>query len=195
MKLNSICVYCGSASGHNGDYAEQARQLGQVLAERSITLVYGGSNIGLMGILADTVLAAKGQVIGVMPKALVAKEVAHLHLTQLHVVDSMHERKALMVELSDGFIAMPGGVGTLDELFEVWTWGQLGFHDKPCGLLNAASYYDPLATFLDHATAEGFIKEPHRHMLMIAGSPEALLSQFEGYVPPRIEKVIHRNET
>jgi uncharacterized protein (TIGR00730 family) len=193
--MQCLCVYCGSSAGRDGAYARQARQLGQLLAERSITLVYGGANVGLMRILADASLATGGKVIGVMPRALADKEKAHLGLTELHVVGSMHERKAMMAELADGFIALPGGAGTLDELFEVWTWGQLGFHGKPCGLLNVASYFDPLVTFLDHAVAEGFVKACHRDMLVIAATAEELLSRFTTYLPPTAEKWIGRNET
>ena len=195
MNIQCICVYCGSSEGRDEAYARQARQLGQSLAERSIMLVYGGAKVGLMGILADATLDAGGSVIGVMPQALVDKEKAHGGLSKLHVVGSMHERKALMAELADGFIALPGGAGTLDELFEVWTWGQLGFHGKPCGLLNAASYYDPLRTFLDHAVSEGFIRACHRDMLIFANTAEELLSRFTTYLPPTAEKWLGRNET
>ena len=195
MKLNSICVYCGSSEGRDEAYARQARHLGQLLAERSITLVYGGANVGLMRILADAALALGGKVVGVMPKALVGKEKGHGGLTQFHVVESMHERKALMAELADGFIALPGGAGTMDELFEVWTWGQLGLHKKPCGLLNIASYYDPLVTFLDHSVSEGFVRACHRDMLVIADTAEEMLSRFTTYIPPTTEKWIERNET
>ena len=195
MNIESICVYCGSSEGRDEAYGRQARQLGQLLAERSITLVYGGANVGLMRILADASLAKGGRVIGVMPKALVAKEKAHSGLSELHVVGSMHERKALMAEFADGFIALPGGAGTMDELFEVWTWGQLGLHGKPCGLLNIASYYDPLVTFLDHAVSEGFVRACHRDMLVIADTVEELLSRFTTYIPPTTEKWIERNET
>lgn len=195
MELKRICVYCGSSPGNNGEYIDHARKLGRVLAERRITLVYGGSNIGLMGVMADAALEAKGEVIGVMPRVLVAKEVAHRKLSQLHVVESMHERKAMMAELASAFIAMPGGAGTMDELFEVWTWGQLGLHTKPCGLLNIRAYYDRLAAFLDHATLEGFIQAAHRDMLIVAETAEDLLSRFHAYTPPRIEKVIRRSQS
>lgn len=195
VNIQCICVYCGSSEGRDEAYALGARHLGQLLAERSITLVYGGANVGLMRILADASLASGGSVIGVMPKALVEKEKAHGGLTKLHVVESMHERKAMMAELADGFIALPGGAGTMDELFEVWTWGQLGFHGKPCGLLNIASYYDPLVTFLDHAVSAGFIRTCHRDMLVIAETAEELISRFTTYLPPTTEKWIQRNET
>lgn len=195
MELRRICVYCGSSEGRNAAYAVVAERLGRLLAGQGIGLVYGGANVGLMRILADAAMAAGGEVIGVMPKALVAKEKAHKGLCKLHVVASMHERKALMAELSDGFIALPGGAGTMDELFEVWTWGQLGFHRKPCGLLNVAAYYDPLAAFLDHAVTEGFVKDLHRDMLIFAKTPEEVLERFRSYVSPSIEKWIQRNET
>ena len=195
MDLKRICVYCGSSEGRNAAYAVAAERLGRLLAGQGIGLVYGGANVGLMRTLADAAMAAGGEAIGVMPKALVEKEKAHKSLSRLHVVDSMHERKALMVELSDGFIALPGGAGTMDELFEVWTWGPLGFHRKPCGLLNVAAYYDPLAAFLDHAVTEGFVKDLHRDMLLIAKTPEELLDRFRSYVPPSVEKWIQRNET
>jgi uncharacterized protein (TIGR00730 family) len=195
VNIQRLCVYCGSSEGRDEAYARQARLLGGLLAERGITLVYGGANVGLMRILADASLTAGGEVIGVMPKALVAKEKAHRGLTELHVVESMHERKALMAELADGFVALPGGAGTMDELFEVWTWGQLGFHGKPCGLLNIASYYDPLVTFLDHAVSEGFVRACHRDMLVVAATAEELLARFTTYVPPTAEKWLGRNET
>lgn len=195
MRLDTICVYCGSSHGRNEAYTEHARNLGRLLAERSITLVYGGSNVGLMTSLADAALAAGGRVIGVMPKSLVDMERAHRSLTELHVVNSMHERKALMAELADAFIAMPGGAGTMDELFEVWTWGQLGFHGKPCGLLNIARYYQHLLAFLDHTVAEGFVKACHRDMLIIAESAAELLARFEAYVPPTAGKWIPRDES
>jgi uncharacterized protein (TIGR00730 family) len=195
MELKSVCVYCGSSEGRNGLYADAARDLGHLLAERSITTIYGGANVGLMRILADASLERGGNVIGVMPRALVAKEKAHQGLTEFHVVGSMHERKALMAELADGFVALPGGAGTLDELFEVWTWGQLGLHAKPCGLLNTAAYYAPLAAFLDHTVAEGFVKACHRDMLILAATAEELLAQFAAYVPPIAQKWIGPNET
>lgn len=195
MDLKRICVYCGSSEGRNAAYAVAAERLGRLLARQGISLVYGGANVGLMRILADAAMAAGGEAIGVMPRALVEKEKAHKGLSKLHVVDSMHERKALMAELSDGFIALPGGAGTMDELFEVWTWGQLGFHRKPCGLLNVAAYYDPLAAFLDHAVTEGFVKDLHRDMLVITGTPEEMLDRFRTYTPPVVEKWIQRNET
>ena len=195
MALESICVYCGSSEGRDPVYAEAAARLGRALAERGITLVYGGANVGLMRILADATMAGGGRAVGVMPRALVEKEKAHRQLTELHVVASMHERKALMAELSDGFIALPGGAGTMDELFEVWTWGQLGLHRKPCGLLNVAAYYDPLVAFLDHSVSAGFIRAVHRDMLVIADTPQEMLRRFAAYHPPTAPKWIERNET
>lgn len=195
MELKSLCVYCGSSEGRDEAYAQAARRLGRLLAERAITTIYGGANVGLMRILADASLEGGGKVIGVMPKALVAKEKAHQGLTELHVVGSMHERKALMAELADGFVALPGGAGTLDELFEIWTWGQLGLHGKPCGLLNTASYYTPLAAFLDRTVTEGFVKACHRDMLILADEAEDLLERFATYAPPAAQKWIGPNET
>lgn len=195
MTLRSLCVYCGSNPGRQSVYAEGARALAGALVARGIRLVYGGAQVGIMGQLADAVLAAGGDVTGVIPDALVGKEIAHDGLTELVITRSMHERKAKMVELADGFIAFPGGVGTLEELFEVWTWAQLGFHDKPCGLLNVAGYYDALAGFLDHATAEEFVRPAHRAMLMIEAEPQRLLDRFETYQPPVVAKWVERDDT
>jgi uncharacterized protein (TIGR00730 family) len=188
MALNKICVYCGSSSGKNPAYAEAATQLGQAMQQRGIGLVYGGAAVGIMGTVADAVLAAGGEVIGVIPKSLAVKEVAHDHLTELHVVESMHERKAMMAELSDGFIAMPGGWGTLEELFEMLTWAQLGFHQKPCGLLNISGYYDGLIGFLDNAFEQQFVSEQYRPMLLTAQQPGALLDQYASYQAPVVRK-------
>ncbi len=187
MTLNSICVYCGSSSGRGEAYTEAAGLLAEVLVGRNIRLVYGGAGIGIMGTLADQVMALGGQVVGVIPKALAHKEVMHGNLSELHITHSMHERKMLMAELADGFIALPGGIGTLEELFEIWTWAQLGFHGKPCGLLNVAGFYDPLIQFLDHVTAEQFVKAQHRQLLMVETSPEALLDKFAGYQAPAVK--------
>ena len=190
MDLKNICVYLGSNTGRTPVYVEQARGLGRELARRGIGLVYGGSNVGLMGALADAALEAGGRVVGILPERLQAKEVAHLGLTELHIVATMHERKRTMAEMSDGFIALPGGAGTLEEIFETWTWAQLGFHAKPCGLLNIAGYYDKLAAFLDHAAQERFMREEHRAMLMIESSPAALLDRYAAYQPPTVSKWI-----
>ena len=193
--MNSICVFCGSSFGKDPAYKEAARSLGATLAERDITLVYGGGNVGLMGTVADAALAAGGEVVGVIPEALVEREIAHENLTKLHVVSSMHERKALMSELSDGFIALPGGNGTLEEFFEVLTWAQLGEHRKPCGLLNVSGYYGPLLNVLDHMVDQGFLAEKHRSIVQVETTPEDMLDAFYGYVPPDTVKWIDRTET
>lgn len=194
MGIRSVCIYCGSSMGNSSKYAEQAAILAKTLAQNGITIVYGGAKVGIMGVIADTALAKGGKVIGVIPKALVEKEVAHQGLSKIYVVESMHERKALMAELSDGFIAFPGGIGTFEELFEVWTWAQLGFHSKPCGVLNVSSYYDKLLAFICHASSEGFIKPQHKDMLIVTDSADELLSQFESYKPPTVKKWITKNE-
>lgn len=181
--MRSVCVFCGSSSGNDPAYRATATDVGQTLAAGGITLVYGGGRVGLMGILADAALAAGGRVIGVIPEPLAAKEIAHSGLTKLHLVRSMHERKALMMELSDGFIALPGGFGTLEEFFEVLTWGQLGIHRKPCGLLNVAGYYDPLVAFLDSATDRGFLSAEHRRLVLEDTSITRLLSAMRAYRP------------
>ena len=181
--MKSICVFCGSNSGTNPIYLETAKRLGEVLAKANLGLVYGGANVGLMGALADAVLAVGGSVIGVIPQSLRGKEIDHKGLTEMHVVNTMHERKALMADLSDGFIALPGGAGTLEEFFEVWTWGQLGYHAKPFGLLNVAGYYDDLVKFMRHTVAEQFIKQDHVDMVMVENDPATLLQRFANYVP------------
>ncbi len=193
--MKSVCVYCGSSPGRQEAYSDAARDLARSLVDRNIRLVYGGASVGIMGLVADTVLQLGGQAVGVIPEALVRREVAHKHLTELHVTQSMHERKMLMAELSDGFIALPGGIGTLEELFEVWTWAQLGLHKKPCGLLNIAGYFDALTTFLDHAVAEQFVKQPHHSMLLVERDPEALLDRFGSYQPPAVTKWVEEDET
>jgi uncharacterized protein (TIGR00730 family) len=187
-ELKSICVYCGSSSGRLKAYSTAARALAASLVEQNIRLVYGGANVGIMGLLADAVLQLGGEVVGVIPEALVQKEVAHTGLTELHVTQSMHERKTLMAELSDGFVALPGGIGTLEELFEVWTWAQLGFHNKPCGLLNVEGYFDSLTLFLDHAVDEQFVKQPHRSLLIVESDAKKLLERFRSHEPPVIAK-------
>jgi hypothetical protein len=166
-----LCVFCGSKPGDNPAYAEAAAALGHMLAEQRIGLVYGGASVGLMGVIADATLQAGGDAIGVIPQSLVDKEIAHPDLTQMHIVSGMHERKALMADLSDGFIALPGGIGTLEELFEIWTWAQLGMHSKPCVLLNVVGYYNQLIGFLDQMTQAGYLKESSRSMLRIASNP------------------------
>jgi uncharacterized protein (TIGR00730 family) len=193
--INSICIYCGSSPGRLDAYASAAFSLAESLVSRNIRLVYGGASIGIMGMLADQVLKLGGQAIGVIPKALAHKEVAHHHLTELHVTQSMHERKMLMAELSDGFIALPGGIGTLEELFEIWTWAQLGFHHKPCGLLNVEGYYDSLIKFLDHVLAEHFVKKHHHAMLIVETNPDALLDCYLNYQPPAVKHWVGKDET
>lgn len=178
-----ICVFLGSSTGISPRYGEAARDFGALLARRGIGLVYGGGSIGLMGLVADGACAAGGEVIGVIPEALRAREQDHAHLTRLHVVSTMHERKALMAELSDGFIALPGGIGTFEELFEVWTWSQLGYHEKPCGILNINGFYDGLRGFIDHVVDEGFLKVQHREMLLVNDDAEALLDAMLHYIP------------
>lgn len=177
-----VCVFCGSSPGSRGEYAAAARELGSLLAAEGIAAVYGGGNVGLMKQLADAALANGGHVIGVIPSALVERELAHGDLSDLRVVASMHERKALMADLSDAFIALPGGLGTLEEIFEVVAWAQLRFHDKPCGLLNIAGYYDHLLAFLDHAVESGFLRQPHRDLLMGDVDPTRLLRRLAAAV-------------
>ena len=193
--MNSVCVFCGSSPGNDPAYAEAAGRLGRTLAERGTTLVYGGGHVGLMGVVADAALGAGGEVIGVMPKSLVDREIGHTGLTKLHVVRSMHERKAVMSELSEGFIALPGGNGTLEEFFEVLTWAQLGEHAKPCGLLNVAGYYDPLLAVFDQMVDRAFLKEEHRELVLVEEDPTSLLERFGSYEPPRTIKWIDAAET
>jgi uncharacterized protein (TIGR00730 family) len=193
--MRRVCVYAGSNPGSDPAYADGARALGAELAARGIGLVYGGGKVGLMGVIADTVLAAGGEAIGVMPQALIDREIGHPRLTELKVVGSMHERKAQMAELSDAFVALPGGIGTLEELIEVYTWSQLGIHDKACGVLNVRGYYDGLATFLDHAVAEGFLRAQHRAVLTVAEDPGHLLDALAAYEPPRVGKWLELDQT
>jgi uncharacterized protein (TIGR00730 family) len=192
--LNSVCLFCGSSPGALPVYGEAAVLLGRTLAGRGLTLVYGGGRVGLMGIAADAALAAGGKVIGVIPEALATRELAHPGVTELRVVGSMHERKALMSELADGFLALPGGIGTLEEWFEVWTWSQLGFQPKPCGLLNIAGYYDHLLAFLDHMTGERFLTQVHRSMAIVDDDPERLLHRLASHQPPHSRKWIDATE-
>ena len=186
--MQRICVYCGSNSGSRPEYAEAARDLANVLVRHDLELVYGGADKGIMGVIADEVLALGGKVHGVIPKMLCEKEVAHQNLTELHVVASMHDRKSMMAALSDGFIAMPGGFGTLEEIIEIITWGQLKFHDKPCGLLNVEGYFDHLLAYLDHASAEGFLCTENRAMMLVDESAVGLVQQFEKYTAPVVQK-------
>ena len=194
MKIKKICVYCGSSAGKNPAFTQAAISLAQEMCARNIGLVYGGAAVGVMGAVANAVLEAGGEAIGVIPKSLAVKEVAHDNLSALHVVASMHERKAMMAELADGFIALPGGWGTLEELFEILTWAQLGFHDKPCGLLNAEGYYDSLIEFLEHSFAQQVVNELYRPMLMTAVESASLLDQFAIYRAPKVRKWMGEDE-
>lgn len=193
--LRRVCVFCGSSPGAIEDYAKAARTLGTALVERGLGLVYGGAHVGLMGMIADTVLAAGGEAIGVIPQGLVDKEIAHTALSELHVVSSMHERKAKMAQLADGFIALPGGFGTLEELFEVLTWAQLGMHGKPCALFDVAGYFQSLLRFLDHAVAQKFVAPVHRQLILVAQTPDALLDRMAAYQPPALTKWIDSEST
>jgi uncharacterized protein (TIGR00730 family) len=195
--MHRICVFCGSMPGARPGYLAAARAVGALLARREIGLVYGGGSIGLMGAVADAALAAGGEVVGVIPRSLEARELDHRGLTEQHVVGSMHERKKMMADLADGFIAMPGGMGTLEELAEILTWSQLGLHDKPkpLGLLDVEGYWSPLVSFFDHAVAERFIRAEHRQLVLVDASPEGLLAQLEAYRPPTVEKWIDRGNT
>jgi uncharacterized protein (TIGR00730 family) len=189
-----ICVFAGSSPGANPNYLRAAQKLGALLAERKVGLVYGGASVGLMGAVADATLQAGGEVIGVIPRSLVARELAHKKLPDLRIVGSMHERKATMAHLSDGFIAIPGGIGTLEELFEIWTWAQLGEHEKPCAVLNTDSYYAPLLSFIDKVVSDGFLRPAHREMLVVDSDPERLLDRINKYVPPIVIKWIGGGE-
>ena len=193
--MKRVCVFCGSSPGASPTYAATAQRVGALLAQRGLTLVYGGGNVGLMGVLADAVLAHGGHVIGVIPQALMDLEVGHTGLSDLRIVGSMHERKALMADLSDGFIALPGGIGTLEEFCEVLTWAQLGMHAKPCGLTNVDGYFDHLITFLDHSVHERFFRPQHRAMVLVEADPDTLLDRFERYQPPQLEKWIDRRSS
>jgi uncharacterized protein (TIGR00730 family) len=193
--VRRVCVYAGSNPGSHPAYADGARALATEMAERGIGLVYGGGKVGLMGVLADTMLDAGGEAIGVMPRALIEREIGHRRLTELRVVESMHERKAQMAELADAFLAVPGGIGTLEELIEVYTWSQLGIHDKACGVLNVRGYYDHLAALLDHAVAEGFLRPQHRAVLSVASEPAELLDRLAAYEPPAVGKWLELDET
>ena len=193
--MKRICVFAGSSAGARPDYVTAAAELGRVLAARSIGLVYGGARVGLMGAVADAVLAGGGEVTGVIPRALVEKEVAHSGLTDLRVVTSMHQRKALMADLSDAFIALPGGWGTLDEMFEILTWAQLGLHRKPCGLLNALGYFERLLSFLDHTMEQGFVRREYGSLLSVAHAPASLLDALQSQTPVAVEKWIDMAST
>ncbi|MHC1789073.1 LOG family protein [Solidesulfovibrio sp.] len=192
--MQSVCVFCGSSSGTDPAYVEAANALGRLLAAEGLTLVYGGACVGLMGAVADATLAAGGRAVGVLPDFLRRKELAHPRLTELHVVSSMHERKARMAELSDGFIALPGGMGTLEEFCEIITWAQLGLHEKPCGLLNVQEYYAPLLQFVDRMAGEGFLKEKQKGLVLSSDTPEGLLGNMRAFEPIRVPKWVDRRE-
>jgi uncharacterized protein (TIGR00730 family) len=191
--INSLCIFCGSSPGANGAYANAARRFGELLARDNITLIFGGGKVGLMGQLADAVLANGGKAIGVIPEALMRKEVAHSGLTHMHVVPTMHERKALMYKLSDAFVAMPGGTGTLDELFEVFTWLQLGYLHKPIGLLNVHGYFNHLTAFLNHSVAERFVKAEQLEDLLVDENAASLLARLKNHTPKQIDKWVDRS--
>jgi uncharacterized protein (TIGR00730 family) len=186
--LRRLCVYAGSNTGRRTEYTEAAAALARAMAARGIGLVYGGGRVGLMGVLADAILADGGEAIGVIPQALMDRELGHPGLTQLRVVASMHERKALMAELADGFVAVPGGIGTLEELIEVYTWSQLGIHAKPCGVFDVAGFYTGLSAFLDHMVEEGFLLGAHRSTMLSASDPGTLLDRLEAFQPVRVSK-------
>jgi len=192
--IKTLCVFCGSSPGFDPAHAEAARMLGGALGTAGIDLVYGGGKVGLMGIVADAAMAAGSRATGVIPHALAALEVEHRGLSELHLVGSMHERKAMMADLSDGFIALSGGIGTFEELFEIWTWGQLGDHRKPVALLNVAGFYDKLTGFLDDVVDAGFLRAAHRAMLIVEQDPEALVARMRAYAPPVVEKWIGREQ-
>ncbi|QXI33334.1 TIGR00730 family Rossman fold protein [Pseudomonas promysalinigenes] len=192
MSLRSICVFCGASIGTNPAYREAAVALGQAIARRGMTLVYGGGAVGLMGTVADAAMAAGGEVIGIIPESLMNAEIGHKGLSRLEVVDGMHARKARMAELSDAFIALPGGLGTLEELFEVWTWGQLGYHAKPLGLLDVNGFYEKLGGFLDHIVEEGFVRPAHRAMLLLAQQADQLLDAMTHFESPVVPKWVDK---
>jgi len=186
--MRSLCVFCGSSPGLRPEYRAAAVALGTALAQRRITLVYGGASVGLMGAVADAAIVAGGEVIGVLPRQLATREIAHAGLARLELVETMHARKARMAELADAFVALPGGIGTLEELFETWTWAQLGLHRKPCGLLDVAGYYGPLIRFLDSSVDQGFVRPVHRAMLVVARDVDLLFEEFERYRSPDLPK-------
>lgn len=190
-----ICVYCGSRHGAQPAYAEAARAFGTLIGRHGHGLVYGGGNVGLMGVVADAVLAAGGPVVGVIPEALVQREVGHQGLSEQFVVPDMHVRKRMMAERADAFVALPGGIGTLEELFEVWTWGQLGLHAKPCGLLDARGFWRPLVVLADHLADSGFLRAADRARLLVGSSPAELLDRFEGWSPPPAEAWLRERDT
>jgi uncharacterized protein (TIGR00730 family) len=188
MKIKSICVFCGSNKGAHPSYLKAANELGELLAEFGIRLIFGGGRVGLMGVVADAVMKNGGEVIGIIPNALDAREVGHSAITELRIVSSMHERKAAMADLADAFIALPGGFGTFEEFCEILTWAQLGIHQKPCGLLNVNNYYDSLLNLFDHATNEQFVREEHRKLVLVHNDPKELIDLLNTYEPPVVEK-------
>ena len=192
--VKRICVYCGSNPGNRPGYKLAAINLAETIVERGYELVYGGANVGIMGVIADAALAKGGKVHGVIPGALIEKEIAHQGLTRLYSVGSMAERKQKMADLSDGFVSLPGGAGTMDEMFEMWVWAQLGWNDKPSALMNVEGYYDHLLRFLDHQATEGYVKQAHRDMLVVSDNASDILDQFENYVAPNIGKWVEKSD-
>jgi uncharacterized protein (TIGR00730 family) len=192
--VRRICVYAGSNNGSRPEYAHSAQQLASEMVARGIDVVYGGGDVGLMKVVADTAMAAGGKVIGIIPGSLMAREIGHPDVTELRVVDSMHERKAMMAELSDGFVALPGGFGTVEEIIEMATWAQLGLHRKPCGLLDVAGFYDALLAFFDRAASDGFLHPEHRQMLLVADDPQSLLDRFDRWKPPPVRKWLDEDD-
>ncbi|MCW2498247.1 TIGR00730 family Rossman fold protein [Jatrophihabitans sp.] len=186
--IKTICVYCGSALGTRPVYADAAKAFGRALVEADMSLVYGGGRVGLMGLIADEVLARGGRAVGVIPELLLSKEVGHTNLTELHIVPDMHERKKKMAELSDAFVAMPGGIGTFEELFEVFTWALLGYHQKPVALLDVVGYYDPLLAMLQHTVEEGFMQRAYLGMLQVSAEPAEMIEKLKRYVPARYDR-------
>lgn len=193
-QIRRLCVFCGSSTGARPIYSEAAALLGQALANSNVSLVFGGGRVGLMGVLADSVLSAGGQAIGVIPRALVEKEIAHASLTKLHIVESMHQRKAMMADLADAFLLLPGGFGSWEEFCEIVTWLQLGIHRKPCAILNVAGYYDHLLSLADHALAQGFLRTAHHHMLIVEENPQAVLSRLAAASIPSEVKWVGKSE-
>jgi hypothetical protein len=194
-RVRSVCLFCGSSPGGRPDYVNAARAVGALLARRGLTLVYGGARRGLMGAAADAALADGGRVVGVIPHGLIAREVGHTGLSELLVVDTMHERKALLGERADAYLMLPGGAGTLEEFFEAWTWAQLGIHDKPCGVLNVAGYYDPLLALLDYMVQERFVPAAQRQIIVVDDRAPRLLARLEAYEPPTVTRWLTREET
>ena len=195
MTISAVCLFCGSSAGRDERYLAAARDVGRLLARRGVTLVYGGARRGLMVAAADAALADGGRVVGVIPHGLLAREIGHTGLSELLVVDTMHERKALLGERADAYLALPGGAGTLEEFFEAWTWAQLGIHAKPCGVLNVAGYYDPLLAMLDHMVEERFVPAAHRQMIVVDDEPARLLARLEAYEAPAVTRWLTREET